>query len=290
MFGQLLTQALVEGCVYALMALGLTTIYNATKVINFAQGEFFVLGAALMYTMSTVNGWNPLVSLVLTLVGAVVMSIISERLIMLPVIRSGSHHAWIIATLALALIFEALFALYYHEATLRPDPLVRGSFTVLGTVVSAQQLLLIVSTAVVALVYGLFLKRTVFGRAVQATGYDSDTAQLMGVSSRTVVVASFVIGGVVTAIGGLLIAPLYFITPTSGLIYVMGGFIAMIIGGLGSVAGSIAGGITVGFLYSAVANLVDSAYSQITVVVLLVLILIVRPQGVFKSPVVRGGH
>src|SRR4051794_34046544 len=99
------------------MALGLTTIYNATKVINFGQGEFFVLGAALMYTMSAVNGWNPAVSIVLTLAGAVVMALVSERLIMLPVLRSGSRHAWIIATLALALIFEALFALYYHEAT-----------------------------------------------------------------------------------------------------------------------------------------------------------------------------
>lgn len=284
-----MVEFLVEGCVYALVALGLTTIYNATKVINFAQGEFLVLGAGLSYSFIVVLHWPVVAAILAAIAGAVVMAVICERLIMLPVTRSGSHYAWIITTLALSLILEAAFALYYNEAVLHPDPFVKGSITVFGAVVSAQQLLLIGATVVVGVSYGLFLKKTTFGRAVRATGFDSDTAQLMGISVRSVVVVSFIIGGVVTAIAGILISPLYFISPTSGLTYVMAGFVAMIVGGLGSVAGSVAGGLIVGLLYSVVSNLIDAEYSQIVVVGLLVAILIVRPQGVFRSPIAQAG-
>jgi branched-chain amino acid transport system permease protein len=271
------------------MALGLTTIYNATKVINFAQGEFLILGAGLMYSFTVVVGMPMILAVVLTLLACTLFSCIVEQLIMLPVTRSGSRYAWIITTLALALILEASFGLYYAQATLKPEPYISGKFTLGGTDITYQELLLIVVTAIVVACYGLFLNRTLFGRAVRATGYDSDTAQLMGVGTKSVMLASFMIGGLVTVVAGILISPIYFITPTSGLTYVLAGFVAMIIGGLGSVAGSLTGGLIVGLLYSAVENLIDAQYSQMIVVALLVAILVVRPQGIFRSPLAAGG-
>lgn len=281
MLGQLILQALIEGSVYALVALGLTTIYNATKVINFAQGEFLIFGSAVAYVCGTMLNWSPILIAITAIVAGVVLSLLVERLIMIPVARSRSHFAWIVVTLAIALVFQAIFNLNFNQVTFHPAPMIPGSVSVFGTAVSLQAILLIVTTAIVGLTYGLVLTRTTFGRAVRATGFDSDTAQLMAISVRSVVIFSFIIGGVMTVVAGLLVAPLYFISPASGLIFTTGGFIAMVIGGLGSAKGSIIGGLIVGFLYSAVANLFDAQYSQMIVIALLVIILIVRPQGLF---------
>jgi branched-chain amino acid transport system permease protein len=281
----IVTQALYLGCVYALIAMGLTIIYSATKVINFAQGEYFILGAALAYQLSAVEH----LPLWLTFGGAVLagaaVGAVTERAIMLPVLRSGVHFAWIISTLAVALILESIYEKVFSSAVLHPDPYVTGSIRILGAAVDLQVLFVIAGAFVVMLAYEQFLSRTAYGRAIRATAHDPDTASSLGIGVRWVILASFVFSAVITAIAGLLVAPILLISPGDGLTYTINGFVAMVIGGLGSSRGSIAGGLIVGLLNALVVNLFNPNYGEIVIVSILALILIIRPTGLFGSAV-----
>jgi branched-chain amino acid transport system permease protein len=279
----IVTQALYLGCVYALIALGLTIIYSATRVINFAQGEYFILGAAVAYQLAAVQRFPLWLTLAGVIVAGALLGVISERAIMLPVLRSGMHYAWIISTLAVALILESVYEKAFSSAVLHPDPYVGGSIQVLGATVGWQVLLVIGAAFAVMVGYEQFLARTAYGRAIRATAHDPETASSLGVGVRWVILASFVISAVITAIAGLLVSPILLIGPGDGLTYTINGFVAMVIGGLGSSRGSIAGGLIVGVLNALVVNLFNPNLGEIVIVSILALILIVRPTGLFGS-------
>lgn len=279
----IVTQALYLGCVYALIAMGLTIIYSATKVINFAQGEYFILGAALAYQLAAVEHFPLWLTVGGVVAGGAVLGVVSERAIMLPVLRSGMHYAWIISTLAVALILESVYEKVFSSAVLHPDPYVSGSVQVLGASVAWQVLFVIGAAFAVMVAYEQFLGRTAYGRAIRATAHDPETASSLGIGVRWVILASFVFSAVITSIAGLLVSPILLISPGDGLTYTINGFVAMVIGGLGSSRGSIAGGLIVGLLNALVVNLFNPNFGEIVIVSILALILIIRPTGLFGS-------
>lgn len=281
----IVSQALYLGCVYALIATGLTITYSATRVVNFAQGEYFVLGAALAYELQSVHHQPAWLAALLIVAGAAVLGVASERAIMLPIQRSGIHYAWIISTIALALILESIYGTQFTSAVLRPPPLVGGSVSVFGADVQWQIFVVIGVAFAIMIAYEQFLKRTVYGSAIRATAHDAETTSTFGVSIRSVIVVSFVISAVITALAGMLVSSILFITPTVGLTYTTSGFVAMVLGGLGSSRGAIAGGLIVGLLNALVVNLISPNFGEIVIVSILALILIVRPTGIFASPV-----
>ncbi len=280
----IVSQALYLGCVYALLALGLTITYSATRVVNFAQGEFFVLGAGVAYYLEAVRHQPAWVAVLAVVVVSMVLGVITERAIMLPIQRSGIHYAWIISTLAVALILQSLYSKLFQGALLRPPPLVEGSVRIVGAGVSYQILLVIVCAIAIMVAYDQFLRRTAYGSAVRATAHDPETTASFGVSIRGVILTSFIVSGVITALAGLLVSSVLFIQPTVGLTYTTSGFVAMVIGGLGSSRGAIAGGLVVGLLNSLVVNLIGANLGQIAIVCLLAIILLIRPQGLFSQP------
>jgi branched-chain amino acid transport system permease protein len=281
----IVSQALYLGCVYALMATGLTITYSATRVINFAQGEYFVFGAAIAYVMQSVYHLPVWVAALTVIAGGGLLGLVSERAIMLPIERSGIHFAWIISTIAVALILESIYGNVFTSAVLRPPPTVGGSVTIFGAPVSLQIFVVIIAAFAIMAVYSQFLRRTVYGSAIRATAHDPETTSSFGVSIRTVVVVSFVISAVITALAGMLVSSILFITPTVGLSYTTSGFVALVLGGLGSSRGAIVGGLIVGLLNALVVNLIGPNLGQIVTVSILAVILIVRPTGIFASPV-----
>lgn len=285
MNAQVWVEALYAGAVYGLVALGFTIVYAPTRVLNFAQGEFFILGAAVVYQLASLQRVAMPVAVGVALLLAVVMGVVQERMIMLPVRRSGSRFAWIIATLAAALIFQALFAIRFSGSTvLRPQPLVSGSFELAGVGLDVQRALLVVTAVVVVLAYDQFLRRSLYGRAIRATAHDAETAVLMGIGVRSVVLASFVISALVCALAGLLAAPVLAIQPASGLLYTVKGFTAAVLGGLGVPRGALVGGLLVGLLDSVLRNLVSTNAGNIASLAVLAAILVVFPAGLFGKP------
>ena len=277
----IVSQALYLGCVYALVAIGLTMAYNATRVINFIQGEYLIFGAAVTYEMATVHHVPIGVVVPVVIAGAALLGLASERAIMIPVIRSGIHFAWIISTLALALILESVYGQLFPSTVLQPEPFVTGSVTLGGTPVSVQVFLVIGAAGVIMVAYDQFLQRSAYGRAIRATAHDPETAATLGIGVRSIIATSFMISAVITALAGLLVSPVLFIQPTAGLTYTINGFVAMVIGGLGSSRGAIAGGLIVGLLDALVVNLISPNLGEIVIVSLLAAILIVRPSGLF---------
>lgn len=279
----IISQALYLGGVYALIALGLTITYSSTRVVNFAQGEYFVFGAGVAYFLQSMHHQPAWVALVVVLGGAALFGVVAERAIMLPIQRSGIHYAWIISTLAVALTMQSLYSKLFEGALLRPPPLMNGSVSIFGGKVDLQIFLVIGVAVAIMVAYDQMVRRTAYGSAIRATAHDADTTSSLGVSVRNVVVVSFVVSAMMTAVAGMLVSPVLFIEPTVGLTYTTGGFVAMVLGGLGSFRGAIAGGFTVGLLYALVANLIGANYGQITVVTLLAVILLVKPTGLFAQ-------
>ncbi|WP_433496474.1 branched-chain amino acid ABC transporter permease [Sphaerimonospora sp. CA-214678] len=276
---------LFAGSVYALVALALAIVFQPTRIMNFAQGEVLILGAAVAYQIVALEKMGWAVALVVTIVAAALMGVLMERMIVLPVRLSGSRYAWIIATLAAALIFQSLFNLGYFDVdALRPDPVVAGGFELAGVSVEWQELLAIVVALAVMAGYDLFLRRSVYGRAIRATAHSSDTSVLMGIPVQRIVVISFVIAAVITAIAGLLAAPVIFIAPATGLIFTIKGFTAAVIGGVGSPRGALIGGMIVGLLDTVVRSMVGGTVGNFAVFAALAVILIVFPSGLFGKP------
>lgn len=168
---------LFSGAAYALVALGLAVIFQPTRILNLAQGEALVLGAAISYQVVSLWKLGWLVALLLTLVAAVVVGLVMERLIILPVRLSGSRYAWIIATLAVALVFQSLFTLTFIDVpALRPRPMIDGQVPFLGGHIDWQELLTIVAALAVMAGYDVFLRRASYGQAIRAASHSADTA------------------------------------------------------------------------------------------------------------------
>ncbi|WP_031168995.1 branched-chain amino acid ABC transporter permease [Streptosporangium roseum] len=285
MTAQVWIDGVFAGAVYALVALGLAITFQPTRVMNFAQGEALILGAAIGYQMMSLGGLGWPVALTVTVVGAGLMGLLAERMIMLPVRMSGSRFAWIVATLAVALIFQSLFTLAYRDVdALRPEPLATGGFALGDGRVGWQELITVGIALAVMAAYDLFLRRGVYGRAIRAASHDPDTAVLMGIPVQRMVVLSFVIATVITALAGLLAAPVLYIGPATGLLFTIKGFTAAVIGGIGSPRGALAGGLIVGVLDSVVRTAISAAAGNLVVFSLLVLILMVFPAGLFGKP------
>ncbi|MCC5577320.1 branched-chain amino acid ABC transporter permease [Microtetraspora sp. AC03309] len=276
---------LFAGSVYALVALALAIVFQPTRIMNFAQGEAVILGAAVAYQIVALEKLGWAVTLGVTIVLAALMGLLMERMIMLPVRLSGSRYAWIIATLAAALIFQSLFNLGYFDVdALRPNPVVAGGFQVAGITVEWQEALTIVVALAVMAGYDLFLRRSTYGRAIRATAHSSETSVLMGIPVQRIVVLSFVIGAVITAIAGMLAAPVIFVAPATGLMFTIKGFTAAVIGGVGSPRGALVGGMIVGVLDTVVRSVVGGSIGNFAVFAALAVILVVFPSGLFGKP------
>lgn len=280
----IIVEALYVGAVYALIALGFTIIFSPTRVVNFAQGEYLILGAAGAYQLQAVWGWHPLAMLAAVIVAAALLGAITERMIMLPVRLSGSRFAWIIATLAAAIILQAGFAITFPSALLRPPPLMAGAVTLGPVVVTYQQLIIIVGALSIMGAYEQFLRRSAYGKAIRAAAEDADTTSLMGVNVAGVVVSSFVLSAIITAIAGVLAAPTIFIEPAAGLLFTIKGFVAIILGGMGSARGALLGGLLIGVLDTLVRSLVGATAGNMIVVAALAVILLVFPSGFYGKP------
>ncbi|WP_433413045.1 branched-chain amino acid ABC transporter permease [Microtetraspora malaysiensis] len=276
---------LFAGAVYALVALGLTITFQPTRVMNFAQGEALVLGAAVGYQAISLGRLSWPVALLLAVVLGALMGVATERMTMLPMRLSGSRFGWIVAALAVALIAQSLFTLNYSDVdALRPPPFAEGGLEVGGGRIAWQVSLTIGIALAVTAAYDAFLRHSLYGRALRAASHSPGTAVLMGIPVQRIVVLSFVISTAVTALVGLLAAPVLFIAPTAGLMFTIKGFTAAVIGGVGSPRGALTGGLIVGFLDSVVRAEINATAGNLVVFGLLALILVVFPAGLFGKP------
>lgn len=275
---QFIIAGLKSGAVYALVALGFTIVFGATGAINFAQGEFYMLGGMTGVLLTT---WG--VPLPLAVVGAVMLTALigaAFEFVAVRPIASGDPLRIIMVTIGGSVVLRqaALHLFGPDERALRPFT-VGPSLRLLGAAVERQTLWVWAITAVAVVVLAIVYRRTMFGKAMRATSIRRDAARLVGIDASAMVTASFGLAAALGALGGLVVAPL-----TQTAFYVgsgMGvkGFAAAILGGLGNPVAAVGGGLILGLLESLTAGYLDPLYKDAVALVVLLGVLFLRPQG-----------
>lgn len=285
MSAQIWIDGIYAGSVFAIIALSMTIVYQPTRIMNFAQGEGFVLGAALGYQFIGVWHWPLIKAGAVLVIAAVLMGLIMERMIMLPVQLSGSKFAWIIATLAAAMIFQSLFNLKYVNVSFSYFDFIDKNISIGESKLSVQKLLVILFMIFVYSANEFFLKKTLWGRSIRAIAHNGDTSTILGIPTKPVIKMGFITGTVVISAVGFLAAPVIIVAPAAGLFFTIQGFTAGIIGGVGSAKGAVAGGLIIGILDSVVRALLGGTWGLFSTFFALALILVLKPNGLFGKRV-----
>jgi branched-chain amino acid transport system permease protein len=269
---------LATGSIYALMALALVIIYNATRTLNFAQGEMLMVSTFVAWAAQRALGWSLPVTLLVAVVAAGIMGWAVERVLIRRAV-TATHWDVLIITVGLSLILRSLAGLAWTHDEF-PFPSFFGTRPVaIGPVRLAPVSVGIIgaSLALMALLYALFTW-TRLGRAMRAVAQNQRAARLMGISVERVYSTSWVLAAVVGAVAGVLVAPVVFLSSKMGLI-VINGFTAAVLGGFGSMPGAVAGGMLLGVIENLAPLYLPSGIRYSVPFLVLIGILVVRPAG-----------
>ncbi|WP_210483584.1 branched-chain amino acid ABC transporter permease [Microvirga antarctica] len=280
-FGILILSGLTNGSVYALVGLSLAMTYGASRVINFAQGEFVMLGALSTVLFVTTFSLPMVVGIPMVLIVCATVGFLVERLAYRPLVRRGSQPLTImIGTLACASIMTGTALLIWGPNQLFvPNAFSLEGVTIAGITSTPQQLAIIATFAFLMALIWFMLYRTTFGLTIRAVGIDPAVATLMGIRAETIIAFSFVFSAIVGGLTGGLVGPLLGGHVSMGIMLTIKGFMAVILGGMGSPFAAAAGGIAIGLLEATVAFYGNSFYAEPIIFGLILMMLIIRPTG-----------
>ncbi|MBU0642453.1 MAG: branched-chain amino acid ABC transporter permease [Alphaproteobacteria bacterium] len=281
---QILISGLSSGAIYALAAVGFTLLWQASQTINFAQGEFVMLPAFFVLAGMTLFGL-PLWAAILTafVLSIVILGAMFKKLVVEPMLPHGTMPL-VIATIALGLLMkESVKEFYSAQGQPFPSLFPQHVMNFFGASVSVQDLcnLAVAFAAIIAL--QLFLQRTRTGRAMQATAQDPRVAEILGVDVKRMVMYTFLINGALAAIASILISPVYLAKFSNGETLGMIAFIAAIVGGFNQIRGALVGGLLIGVLDNLAAVYISAEYRTAIPLILLIVIIMVRPQGIMGT-------
>ena len=284
MLGQVIVSGLAMGAIYSLIALGYAFVWKTMNIVNFAAGEFLTF-AAFIFVATFINGFNlPFIvaalgaALVMALLGAAFSRIVFARLQKQRVLVA------IISTVGFGLFLKELARIIYGpQPLLYAGPFGYDAFIVGGVSITKQQLLVFAVVFFIMIAQFLVLRFSMMGKVMRAVALDRETAALMGIPVNAVLAGTFAYASVLSAISGILMAPLFFVTTEMGSLAGMKGFVAMIIGGFGSIPGAILGGLLLGFGENVAAYLISSTYKDAIAFFILLIFLLVRPEGIIPE-------
>ncbi len=278
---QLLINGLAMGAIYSLIALGLLQVFNAVRIVNFAQGQLLMVGAFLGLAGSTGLGLPIGLVYVGTFAAMAVLGLVFMLVVWYP-LRGRPFHLVILTTIAAGIVMENLVLIVFGPLPQSvPSPFGSAQWRVGDLVISRHVVFVFVTTAVLLVAQWWFLMRTHFGRMMQATSQDMEMAQLVGVRVRHTVAVAFMIGAMLAGAGGLLVAPLFLAEPAMGGPLGLKAFVVSVIGGFGNLYGAVIAGLALGVVEALAAGYVSSNFRDAFAFLLMVGFLFVRPQGLF---------
>lgn len=284
---QYLISGLTVGSTYGLTALGFTIIFNTTGIINFAQGEFVMLGGMLSVFFYSVVKLPLLLAMLLAILVTTIVGAVIERFTIRPVKNAGIIQL-IIITIGVSISCRGVAMLLWGKDTFALPPFSGDKpIAVLGASVMPQSLWILGITTLLLVLLKFFFSKTVFGKGMLACSYDRKAAYLVGISVERMVLFSFMISASVGAVGGAILTPLTMTSYDNGIMLGLKGFAACILGGLGNPFGAAAGGLLLGVLESYGAGLISSAYKDAFAFIILLLLLFVKPSGLFGKAEVK---
>ncbi|MFZ1885705.1 MAG: branched-chain amino acid ABC transporter permease [Rhodoplanes sp.] len=285
-FLQFAFSGLTVGAVYALVALGFTLIYNASDVINFAQGEFVMIGGLATVFIAAAGIPLPLAAL-LAVVVATAVGLALYRFAIEPA-RGASAVSLIMITIGASIFLrgaaQVIFDKRYHSLPplLGDTPIKFG-----GAAILPQSLVVLAGALVIVVLLWAFIERTLFGKAVLATAANKLAARLVGIDTRRTVGFSFAVSAAIGAIAGILITPITLTSYNIGTLLALKGFAAAMLGGIGSALGAVIGGLLLGLLEAFSAGYLSSQYKDAVAFIVILVVLFARPQGLLGRATVE---
>jgi branched-chain amino acid transport system permease protein len=282
---QLIVTSLAIGSVYGLVALGFVLLVNSTNILNFAQGEFAMVGAFVMYSLAVEWHVPYAPAFVLTLLVAGVVGVVFERVAYRPM-KQADIATYLAATIAAAVLMRNVGLKIWGPVPYSfQQPFGMRMLVFHGVRVRPQDLLIVAFTAVLVLALYMVLFRTRVGKKLRAMSQDRATAQLLGIRVLRMGTLTFIAASMIGAVAGVLVAPVYFVNLDMGFTMGLKAFVATIIGGWGSVPGAIAGGLVVGLVETFATAYVSSVYKDVFAFLLLIIFLIILPRGIFGEKI-----
>lgn len=278
-FVALTASGIATGAVLAVAALGFLVLYNATGVVNFAHGDLITLGAYLAVWATTDLALPTLPAYALVVAAMIATGLVIERAAYAP-LRRRPVIVVVIATLAAATVIRGIIGIWQGSTPRSlPSPVGDGVVVVAGAPVAAQRVLVLAVGGIVVLGLLLVFARTPFGRQLRALATDPDTARLMGVRVTRIGMVAFALSAALAGLAGVLVAPLGAIDLNFGFGLMITAFAAAVLGGFGSLPGVVLGALVVGLVQQLVGNYLLPAYSAVLPAVVLLAVIVIRPQG-----------
>jgi branched-chain amino acid transport system permease protein len=274
---------LTLGALYALVTMGLALIFGVARLVNFAHGDLLMVGG---YSLFFFLNWEAIplpypliVVLVVIFTGA--FALLLERVVIHPIIdRSWRVHA--IATLGISIVLQnAALILFTSDPKQTPSPYSRQIVEPLGVRMSVQRIIVLVAVISVFIILQWFIKSTKLGKAMRAVSQNRDMCEIVGIDVRQIVMLTFAMSGALAGLAAALVAPLFSVTPEMGVLLTLKGLAAVIVGGLGRLNGAVYAAFGLGIIESLFAGYVSFAFRDVVSFGLFVLILFLRPQGIF---------
>ena len=281
MFEDILITGLINGGVYALLAIGFSLVFGVARIVNIAHTAFYMLAAYCFYALLVKTGLGFALAGVLAVLGVVLLSVLAYKLVIEPVREHES--AVLIATIALALIFQETMLFTFGGNFLGIPSTLEGTVTVIGVKIAYQRLLILAVAALLLAATWALLYRTRLGLAIRATANDLEVANLMGMNVHRVAMVTVAISVALAAIAGVVVAPVFVVDPFMWLSPLVTMLAIVVLGGLGSMKGSLIGALIIGYVEAiTVFALPQGSFLKGAVALsIMVIVLLVRPEGLF---------
>jgi len=279
LFLQQFVNGLVIGIIYSLVAIGLTVIYGIFDIINMAQGTFFMIGAFAAYFLTKYFGLSYFLSIPLAMIITGIIGILVERS-SVRTLRGQHAIVFLLSTMGLMVMLENLgLALWGATPRQLPSPFAPEPVVILGVFLTRQKIFLFFGAAVMIFLVKRFIKASRIGRAMRAVATDQNTAALMGIDVNGIFIVTFGLGAALSAAAGVLLGPIFDIEPLMGHLTLIKAFIVVIMGGMGNITGAFYCGLILGVAESMGAGYIDVDYKDAFGLIIMILVLLFRPQG-----------
>ena len=283
---ELIFQGSVRGAMYALMGIGLSLIFGILGVVNFAHGEFFMLGTYAMYYVSAVLGLPFLAGIAAAAMMLFVVGVLIERGLIEP-LRKRAGRDWLldsfVLTIGLMVILQNLALLGFGSRRRGITTMIEGSLTFGDVVVTYERLAILALAVVIVGLLAAYIKLTDTGKAIRATAQHPEAAQTLGIDINHIYTIAFGIGAALAGAAGALLISIFPAFPNVGYQPVLKSFAVVILGGLGNIPGAIAGGFVLGIVEAYAIFFMSAGWQSVITPLIIVLVLIFRPQGLFTA-------
>jgi len=276
---QILVYGAVISAIYAMLAVGFTLIFGVARILNLAHGSFYALGAYAVYTFTAVVHLPLWLASVLAVLFVAAFGMVMERVLVRPLRRSSL--AVLLITLAVALMVEQMLLLVFGSEARNVPSMVNATYHFAGVDISSQRLLALIGAILILTSLWLFMQHTRLGSAILAISQDAEAAQYMGIPSDRIYSIVMGLSAGMAAAAGVLVAPFQTVIPGMGLLPLFKAFAIVVVGGLGSIPGSIVGALLLGYTETIIAFKISIEWSQIVSVAAVLITLILRPAGLF---------